>query len=86
MKNECRQMTTAYHYPDPAAVRYPRCGIGASISSEPTSPVGAAVTLRQGRRLAIPPWPMVHPALKAGEQLDASVVNMRFVKPIDTES
>lgn len=88
-ENECRQMlTTAYHYPGPAAVRYPRgAGIGASISSELTSlELGKAATLRQGRRLAILAFgSMVHPALKAGEQLDASVVNMRFVKPIDTE-
>ena len=88
-ENECRQMlTTAYHYPGPAAVRYPRgAGIGASISSELTSlELGKAATLRQGRRLAILAFgSMVHPGLKAGEQLDASVVNMRFVKPIDTE-
>ncbi|WMW79938.1 1-deoxy-D-xylulose-5-phosphate synthase [Undibacterium cyanobacteriorum] len=95
-ENECRQMlTTAYHYPGPAAVRYPRgAGIGASIALELTSlELGKAAPLRnssidngQGQRLAILAFgSMVHPALKAGEQLDASVVNMRFVKPIDSE-
>lgn len=92
-ENECRQMlTTAYHYPGPAAVRYPRgAGIGASIAPELTSlELGKAASLRnsqgQSQRLAILAFgSMVHPALKAGEQLDASVVNMRFVKPIDSE-
>ncbi len=88
-ENECRQMlTTAYHYQGPAAVRYPRgSGIGAPIASELTTlPLGKAELKRQGKKIAILAFgSMLHPALQAAEQLDASVVNMRFVKPIDTQ-
>ncbi|MBI1835367.1 MAG: 1-deoxy-D-xylulose-5-phosphate synthase, partial [Burkholderiales bacterium] len=88
-ENECRQMlSTAYHYQGPAAVRYPRgSGIGAPIASELTTlPLGKAEVKRQGKKIAILAFgSMLHPALQAAEQLDASVVNMRFVKPIDTQ-
>ncbi|MBI3712135.1 MAG: 1-deoxy-D-xylulose-5-phosphate synthase [Burkholderiales bacterium] len=88
-ENECRQMlTTGYHYLGPAAIRYPRgSGIGASIEKTLTTlPIGKAELKRQGKKIAILAFgSMLHPALQAAEQLDASVVNMRFVKPIDTQ-
>ena len=88
-ENECRQMlTTAYQYPGPAAVRYPRgAGIGKATESALTELViGKADLLRQGSKVAILAFgSMVHPALKAAENLDATVVNMRFVKPLDID-
>lgn len=87
-ENECRQMlTTGYHYAGPAAIRYPRgAGIGAVIAKELSQlPIGKAELKRQGKKIAILAFgSMVHPALKAAEELDATVVNMRFIKPIDT--
>ncbi|MBC7514134.1 MAG: 1-deoxy-D-xylulose-5-phosphate synthase [Herminiimonas sp.] len=86
-ENECRQMlSTAYQYPGPASVRYPRgAGIGAAI--EPglaTLPIGQAELRRQGKSVAILAFgTMVAPSLEAGEVLDATVVNMRFIKPLD---
>ena len=86
-ENECRQMlSTGYHYPGPAAIRYPRgAGIGAVIEKELSQlTIGKAELKRQGKNIAILAFgSMVHPALKAAESLDATVVNMRFVKPID---
>ena len=88
-ENECRRMlSTAFHYPGPAAVRYPRgAGIGATV--EPgldTIPLGRGEVRRQGRDIAILAFgTMLHPALGAGEELDATVANMRFVKPLDAE-
>ena len=88
-ENECRQMlTTGYQYPGPAAIRYPRgAGIGAAIQKELTAlPIGKAELKRQGKKVAILAFgSMVHPSLLAGEALDATVVNMRFIKPLDTE-
>nr|WP_315482655.1 1-deoxy-D-xylulose-5-phosphate synthase [uncultured Undibacterium sp.] len=88
-ENECRQMlTTGYQYPGPAAIRYPRgAGIGAAIQKELTAlPIGKAELKRQGKKVAILAFgSMVHPSLLAGEALDATVVNMRFIKPLDTD-
>jgi 1-deoxy-D-xylulose-5-phosphate synthase len=88
-ENECRTMlTTAYHYPGPAAVRYPRgAGIGAAIQSElSTMEIGKGVVKRQGKGVAILAFgSMVAPSLKAAEELNASVADMRFVKPLDLE-
>ncbi len=88
-ESECRQMlTTAYHYPGPAAVRYPRgAGVGTAIVQELTSiDLGKGVIRRQGERVAILAFgSMVAPSLAAGEQLNATVANMRFVKPLDVE-
>jgi 1-deoxy-D-xylulose-5-phosphate synthase len=88
-ENECRQMmTTAYHYPGPAAVRYPRgAGVGAAIAPELTSiELGKGEVRRKGERIAILAFgSMVAPSLKAGETLNATVANMRFVKPLDVE-
>ena len=86
-ENECRQMlSTAYQYPGPASVRYPRgAGVGAAI--EPglaTLPIGLAQQRRKGVSIAILAFgTMVAPSLEAGEMLDATVVNMRFIKPLD---
>ena len=88
-ENECRQMlTTAYHYPGPAAVRYPRgAGIGAALSSALTSiEIGKGVVAREGKSVAILAFgSMVAPSVAAGVELDATVANMRFVKPLDVE-
>lgn len=88
-ENECRQMlSTAYQYPGPAAVRYPRgSGIGVPTGKDlNTIPLGKGEVKRQGKRIAILAFgSLVHPALKAAEQLDATLANMRFVKPLDVE-
>jgi 1-deoxy-D-xylulose-5-phosphate synthase len=88
-ENECRQMlTTAYHFNGPAAVRYPRgAGIGAAIVPALTSiEMGKGEVRRQGSKVAILAFgSMVAPSVKAGEELDATVANMRFVKPLDVE-
>ncbi len=88
-ENECRQMlTTAYRLGTPAAVRYPRGnGIGAKVQKAfQFLPVGKGELRRQGSRVAILAFgSMLAPALEAAEQLDASVANMRFVKPLDEE-
>lgn len=88
-ENECRQMlSTGYHYPGPAAIRYPRgAGIGAAIDTVlSTLPLGKAELKRQGKKIAILAFgSMVHPALAAAETLDATLVNMRFIKPIDLD-
>ncbi|MDN4060819.1 1-deoxy-D-xylulose-5-phosphate synthase [Massilia sp. YIM B02769] len=88
-ENECRQMlTTAYHYPGPAAVRYPRgAGIGAAIQEELTSiEIGKGEVQRQGKGVAILAFgSMVAPSMGAAGELDATVANMRFVKPLDVE-
>ena len=86
-ENECRQMlTTAFNFDGPTAVRYPRGGgPGANIQNElSTLPIGKGEVRRQGKRIAILAFgSMVLPALEAGEKLDATVANMRFVKPLD---
>ncbi|RJX33495.1 MAG: 1-deoxy-D-xylulose-5-phosphate synthase [Oxalobacter sp.] len=88
-ENECRKMmTTAYQYKGPAAVRYPRgAGVGATVSMDlDPLPFGKAEIRRTGKRVAILAFgTMVAPATAAGETLDATVVNMRFIKPLDTE-
>ena len=88
-ENECRQMlTTAYHYPGPAAVRYPRgAGVGAAIQEELSSiEIGKGVVAREGKGIAILAFgSMVAPSIAAGEELGATVANMRFVKPLDVE-
>ena len=88
-ENECRQMlSTGFHYNGPAAIRYPRgAGIGAEVSRELTTlPLGKGEIVRHGERIAIFAFgTMVKPALDAAEKLNATVANMRFVKPVDTE-
>jgi len=88
-ENECRQMlTTGFQHPGPAAVRYPRgAGIGAAIDPQLTAiPLGKGELRRSGKEVAILAFgTMVAPAIAAGERLDATVANMRFVKPLDVE-
>lgn len=86
-ENECRRMlTTGFLHDGPAAVRYPRgTGMGAAVepSLEPL-PVGEAEIRRVGHQIAILSFgSLLAPALAAGEALDATVLNMRFVKPMD---
>ncbi len=88
-ENECRQMLyTAFTLNGPSAVRYPRgAGIGAVPQREMTAlPVGRGELRRPGKRVAILAFgSLLKAALEAGEELDASVANMRFVKPLDEE-
>jgi 1-deoxy-D-xylulose-5-phosphate synthase len=88
-ENECRRMlSTAFHYPGPAAVRYPRgAGIGAGIEAELTTmPIGTGEIRRQGKGIAILAFgTMLAPSLAAAEHVGATVANMRFVKPLDVE-
>lgn len=88
-EDECRKMlTTAYRLDGPSAVRYPR-GTGPGVAIEKALvglPVGKGEIRRRGRDVALLAFgSMLTPALAAGEDLDASVANMRFVKPIDRE-
>jgi len=88
-ENECRQMLyTGFLLDGPAAVRYPRGGgLGVPVEKEMRAlPIGKGEVRREGRRVAILAFGTVlKPALEAGEELDATVVNMRFVKPLDDE-
>ncbi|VVE29089.1 1-deoxy-D-xylulose-5-phosphate synthase [Pandoraea fibrosis] len=93
-ENECRQMLyTGVQIDGPSAVRYPRgAGTGAAIEQTMTAlPIGKGIVRREGqaqagRRVAILAFgSMVAPALAAAAQLDATVADMRFVKPIDDE-
>ncbi|MFL9926985.1 1-deoxy-D-xylulose-5-phosphate synthase [Herbaspirillum lusitanum] len=88
-ENECRQMlSTAYQYPGPAAVRYPRgSGVGATVQNDlQTLPLGKGEIRREGKGVAILAFgTMLAPALGAAEQLNATVANMRFIKPLDVE-
>lgn len=86
-ENECRRLlTTAFQFDGPSAVRYPRgCGPGVSLDTtlEPL-PVGKGRIRRQGQRVALLAFgSMLAPALAAAEELNATVVDMRFVKPLD---
>jgi 1-deoxy-D-xylulose-5-phosphate synthase len=88
-ENECRQMLfTAMQLNTPSSVRYPRgTGPGVAVNPEMSAlPIGKGELRRQGKRVAILAFgSMLAPALVAGEQLDATVANMRFVKPLDAE-
>jgi len=88
-ENECRQMlTTAFQYNGPAAVRYPRgAGIGAAVDPTLTTiPLGKGEVKRKGKEIAIFAFgTMLAPSLAAAEELNATVANMRFIKPLDVE-
>jgi len=93
-ENECRQLlTTAFRQNCPTAVRYPRgTGPGVATAAELAAvPVGKGVmrrtgNARAGQRVAFLAFgSMLHPALGAAQALDASVADMRFVKPLDVE-
>jgi 1-deoxy-D-xylulose-5-phosphate synthase len=86
---ECRRMlTTAYHHPGPAAVRYPR-GAGSAVLPAPTLDeiaIGKGEIRRNGKQVAILAFgTLLAAALEAGEALDATVANMCFVKPLDVD-
>ncbi len=97
-ENECRQMlTTGFHLDGPSAIRYPR-GTGPGVAIDPaltTLPLGKGVVVRETKgfeaslkkaRVAFLAFgAMVQAALEAAEELNATVANMRFVKPIDAE-
>jgi len=91
-ENECRQLlSTAYQSGHPSAVRYPRGnGVGAIVSpSLEGFPLGKAIIRRHtsqmsGKRFAILAFgTLLHPCLEVAEKLDLTVVDMRFVKPLD---
>ena len=88
-ENECRQMLfTAFTIDGPTAVRYPRgAGAGVEVVKQMTAlPVGRGEVRREGKRVAILAFgAMVKPALEAGNELNATVANMRFVKPVDRD-
>ncbi len=88
-ENECRQaLTTAFRRDHPVAVRYPRgTGPGVPMGSDLVGWTwGKGETRRQGRRIAILAFgTLLHPALAAADNIDATVANMRFAKPLDTE-
>ena len=88
-ENECRQMLyTAFMHAGPSAVRYPRgSGPGVEVAKAMKAlPIGRGEVRREGRRVAILAFgAMLGPSLEAGEALNATVANMRFVKPVDRE-
>ncbi len=88
-ENECRQMLyTGFHHDGPAAVRYPR---GSGLGVEPEAamrvlPIGRAEPRREGQRVAILSFgALLGEALTAADRLGATVINMRFVKPLDEQ-
>ncbi len=88
-ERECRQLlSTAYSQNHPVAVRYPR---GAGVGVQPLAdlqglPFGKGEVRRTGRQTAILAFgTLLYPALQAAEALDATVVNMRWAKPLDTD-
>ena len=88
-ENECRQLLTTAHQQDhTVAVRYPR-GAGVGVAIEPglnPLPFGKGDMRRQGKGVAILAFgTLLYPALQAGGALNASVANMRWAKPLDTE-
>jgi 1-deoxy-D-xylulose-5-phosphate synthase len=88
-ENECRKLlTTAFQQDHPVAVRYPR-GAGAGVAVEPglqALQFGKGEVRRQGKGIAILAFgTLLYPALQAAERLNATVVNMRWAKPLDTE-
>src|SRR5690606_33750921 len=86
-EDECRKMlTTGFRHEGPAAVRYPR-GTGPGVAVDQaleTLPIGKAQLRRRGERIALLAFGAVVPAAEqAGSELGLTVVNMRFVKPLD---
>ncbi|MCG6969809.1 MAG: 1-deoxy-D-xylulose-5-phosphate synthase [Gammaproteobacteria bacterium] len=88
-ENECRQMlSTGFHHSGPAAVRYPRGkGPGVSIDLQaPVLPIGKGLTVRPGKHIALLAFgSMVSACVPVADELDASLVNMRFIKPLDED-
>ena len=88
-ENECRKLlSSAFEQNSPVAVRYPR-GAGAGVepdASLKSLPFGKGEIRREGHGIAILAFgTLLYPALQAAERLDATVVNMRWAKPLDTE-
>jgi len=88
-ENECRQMLyTAYMLDTPTAVRYPR-GVGTGVKTQKKMqalPVGRGEIRRQGKKIALLAFgSMLASCLEAADELGATVVNMRFVKPLDDD-
>ena len=88
-ENECRQMlTTAINYDGPTAVRYPR-GTGPGVSVDETLDsiqIGQAIKRREGKGIALLAFgSMLQPALEVAAKLNATVINMRFIKPLDQQ-
>ena len=83
-----KDATTAVRASGPCAVRYPR-GTGPGVPTEKTLgelPIGKGEIRRRGKKIALLAFgSMLTPSLQAAEELDATVANMRFVKPIDRE-
>ena len=88
-EDECRKMLqTAFEYPGPALVRYPRgSGPGVKVSSAlDTLPIGKGDLIRAGSGVALLAFgSLVSRALEVGDRVNATVANMRFVKPLDRE-
>ncbi|OQW40908.1 MAG: 1-deoxy-D-xylulose-5-phosphate synthase [Proteobacteria bacterium SG_bin4] len=88
-ENECRQMLyTAFQLDTPSAVRYPRgTGPGVNVQKEMQAlPVGRGEIRRQGGKIALLAFgSMLTPCLQAAEELNATVANMRFIKPLDDD-
>ena len=85
-ENECRQMLyTGYHCGKPAAVRYPRGNaVGVTLESLHALELGKSKLIREGEKIAILNFGTLLPnALKVAEKLNATVVDMRFIKPLD---
>ena len=88
-ENECRRLLcTAFEQNHPVAVRYPR-GAGAGVAVQPgleALPFGKGELRRRGKGIAILAFgTLLYPALEVAEQINATVVNMRWAKPLDTE-
>ncbi|MGN6846946.1 MULTISPECIES: 1-deoxy-D-xylulose-5-phosphate synthase [Neisseria] len=88
-ENECRLLlSTCYQANSPSAVRYPRgTGTGATVSDGlETVEIGKGIIRREGEKIAVIAFgSMVTPSLAAADKLNATVADMRFVKPIDEE-
>ncbi|NNG13655.1 MAG: 1-deoxy-D-xylulose-5-phosphate synthase, partial [Gammaproteobacteria bacterium] len=88
-ENECRQLlSTGFQHDGPAAVRYPRgTGPGVSVAKDlQTLPIGKGLVRRKGESVALLAFgSVVASSLEAAESLNATVADMRFVKPIDDE-
>lgn len=86
-ENECRQMlSTGFHHGGPAAVRYPR-GKGPGVKVDPQAPlleIGKGEVIRSGKQIALLAFgSMVSACLPAADEMDTTLVNMRFIKPLD---
>ncbi|MEM7207398.1 MAG: 1-deoxy-D-xylulose-5-phosphate synthase [Pseudomonadota bacterium] len=86
-ENECRRMlSTGFLHDGPASVRYPRGsgpGVEVDATLEPIE-IGKANVVRKGKRVALLAFgSMVYPAMACADELDATLINMRFVKPLD---